>query len=80
VRGIAPAQGRFVLIGRTHVLVAALVTAAAVMAIAPGPADAGIDRACVNSCRAQNNQCRVATKNSPSCDSQLQSCLDSCRR
>jgi hypothetical protein len=34
---------------------------------------------CVSQCRAAHNQCRMATKGSPSCDSQLQSCMDRCR-
>lgn len=33
---------------------------------------------CVSSCRAAHSQCRIATKGSPSCDSQLQSCLQGC--
>ncbi|MGD9784686.1 MAG: hypothetical protein AB7E80_01525 [Hyphomicrobiaceae bacterium] len=63
-------------------LLAVLAAAVAGMALATStrPADAGIDRACVSACRSQNNQCRIATKNSPSCDQQLQRCLDSCRR
>ncbi len=34
---------------------------------------------CVQQCRAAHNQCRIATKGSPSCDGQLQSCMDRCR-
>lgn len=34
---------------------------------------------CVQQCRADHNQCRIKTKGSPSCDSQLQACMDSCR-
>ena len=34
---------------------------------------------CVSQCRNAHNQCRISTKGSPSCDAQLQSCLDSCR-
>ena len=45
--------------------------------------DAAIDLAqadqCVQQCRNAHNQCRIATKGSPSCDSQLQACMDSCR-
>jgi hypothetical protein len=33
---------------------------------------------CVASCRAAHSQCRIATKGSPSCDAQLQSCLSGC--
>lgn len=36
--------------------------------------------ACAAKCRAQHNQCRIRTKGSPSCDAQLSSCLQSCRR
>lgn len=34
---------------------------------------------CVQQCRSAHNQCRISTKGSPGCDSQLQACLDSCR-
>jgi hypothetical protein len=34
---------------------------------------------CVSQCRNAHNQCRIATKGSPSCDAHLQACLDSCR-
>ena len=34
---------------------------------------------CVQQCRNDHNQCRIKTKGSPSCDSQLQACMDSCR-
>ena len=33
---------------------------------------------CTSACRAQHSQCRIATKGSPSCDAQLQSCLQGC--
>lgn len=33
---------------------------------------------CQQSCRAAWNQCRIATKGSPSCDAQLQACMASC--
>ena len=35
---------------------------------------------CANACYAAHNQCRVATKGSPSCDSQLSACLARCGR
>lgn len=35
---------------------------------------------CVQQCRSDHNQCRIKTKGSPSCDSQLQACMDSCRK
>lgn len=34
---------------------------------------------CVSQCRSAHNQCRISTKGSPSCDAQLQSCMDGCR-
>lgn len=33
---------------------------------------------CAASCRAAHSQCRISTKGSPSCDAQLQSCLQAC--
>ena len=33
---------------------------------------------CAGQCRARHNQCRIQTKGSPSCDGQLQACLQSC--
>jgi len=33
---------------------------------------------CAGQCRARHNQCRLQTKGSPSCDAQLQGCLQSC--
>lgn len=45
--------------------------------------DATIEHAqadqCVQQCRNAHNQCRIATKGSPSCDAQLQACMDGCR-
>ncbi|MGB3719813.1 MAG: hypothetical protein DIU63_02110 [Proteobacteria bacterium] len=34
--------------------------------------------ACTSSCRAQYNQCRIATKGSPSCDAQFAACMRRC--
>jgi hypothetical protein len=36
--------------------------------------------ACASNCRAQHNQCRIATKGSSSCDTRLQQCLQRCLR
>jgi len=36
--------------------------------------------ACVAACRAAHNSCRIASKGSPSCDSQFQACIQSCAR
>jgi len=33
---------------------------------------------CAAQCRDQHNRCRIATKGSPSCDAQLQACLQGC--
>lgn len=33
---------------------------------------------CVQQCRAAHNQCRIDTKGSPTCDGQLQACMDGC--
>ena len=33
---------------------------------------------CANACQAEHNQCRVATKGSPSCDAARQRCLQAC--
>lgn len=36
------------------------------------------DASCANACQAQHDQCRVATKGSPSCDGARQRCLQAC--
>lgn len=58
-------------------------TVALAGAIASGEAGPGIELAqpdqCIQQCRSAHNQCRIQSKGSPSCDAQLQSCLDSCR-
>jgi hypothetical protein len=45
--------------------------------------DSGVELAqadqCVQQCRSAHNQCRINSKGSPSCDAQLQACMDSCR-
>jgi hypothetical protein len=33
---------------------------------------------CASTCQARHDQCRVATKGSPSCDSERQQCLQAC--
>jgi hypothetical protein len=35
---------------------------------------------CASACYAAHNQCRVASKGSPSCDAQLSRCLAGCGR
>jgi len=37
-----------------------------------------VANSCAAGCRAQHNQCRIATKGSPACDAQLNQCLRSC--
>ena len=34
--------------------------------------------ACVAACRAAHSDCRIRSKGSPSCDAQLQACLQGC--
>jgi hypothetical protein len=34
--------------------------------------------ACTSACRSQYNQCRIATKGSPSCDAQFAACMQRC--
>jgi len=41
-------------------------------------APAAFANSCQQSCRAQWNQCRIATKGSSSCDAQLQACMQAC--
>jgi hypothetical protein len=53
-------------------LVAALVLLGSIAA-------AEANQACVQQCRAADNQCRLATKGSPACDAQLQACMNRCR-
>lgn len=56
-------------------IVVAAGTGLAALVAASGPVDAN---ACAASCRAQHNQCRIKSKGSPSCDAQLQACLQGC--
>jgi uncharacterized membrane protein len=59
--------------------VLAVVMASTVLTTATVPVQAQ-GNACVSSCKASHNQCRIATKGNSSCDAQLQSCLQSCIR
>lgn len=36
------------------------------------------DGSCASACQAEHDQCRVATKGSPSCDATRQRCLQTC--
>ena len=56
-------------------VIIALAVGVAVMGGAVPPAEAN---SCQQSCRAQWNQCRIATKGSSSCDAQLQACMQAC--
>lgn len=53
---------------------------ASLAAVGGATSVAANDAACVQRCRAADNQCRIATKGSPQCDAKLQSCMDRCRR
>jgi hypothetical protein len=46
----------------------------------PQPAEMRLAQsgACTDNCRAQYNQCRIATKGSPSCDAQFAACMQRC--
>lgn len=50
---------------------------AASLALSGGCAEAQGNQ-CAAQCYAQHNQCRMATKGSPSCDAQLTACLRGC--
>lgn len=56
----------------------------ALVALLPVIVQAGeqvaLANACADNCRSAHNQCRIKTKNSPSCDAQLQACLQGCLR
>ncbi|MFZ4808126.1 MAG: hypothetical protein ACOYLQ_12785 [Hyphomicrobiaceae bacterium] len=56
------------------VLLGSLAVAAVVLSALPASAN----NSCQQSCRAQWNQCRIATKGASSCDAHLQACMQSC--
>lgn len=61
-------------------MIAGLFGIAAVAAVVAGvPRDVKAN-SCAANCRAQHNQCRIATKGAGSCDQRLQQCLQSCMR
>jgi uncharacterized membrane protein len=60
-------------------VLAAMMASATLLTTAAVPVQAQ-GNACVSSCKASHNQCRIATKGNSSCDAQLQSCLQSCIR
>jgi len=61
---------------RLRILVAALCLAAS----AAGVSSPVVANDCAQRCYAQENSCRRATKDSPSCGAALTSCLQSCRK
>ncbi|MGE0023150.1 MAG: hypothetical protein AB7S70_05895 [Hyphomicrobium sp.] len=61
---------------RFHMCVAALCLAAS----AAGLSSSALANDCAQRCYAQENSCRRATKDSPSCGSALTRCLQSCRK
>jgi len=61
---------------RLGIAALALLGAAAGAAFEPGYVL--VQDSCASSCRAQWNQCRIATKGSPACDAQLQACMRAC--
>lgn len=67
---------------RTRQVVVALAALVAVVGVALTDAHnaptCAQGNACVSSCRAAHNQCRIATKGSASCDAQLQACVQAC--
>jgi hypothetical protein len=71
---------------RSIFLAAGLVCVAALTGMAVLFADATLSCAsaqsssCAAACRAAHNDCRIATKGSPSCDAQFQACLLDCRK
>lgn len=67
---------------RRNILIVGFVLAAAGLAITTELYVSGGASAnqCANACYNAHNQCRVATKGSPSCDAQLSRCLAGCGR
>jgi hypothetical protein len=66
-----------VVLGRliTLALLAAVLLGSAPAAVCVAVAQSG---ACTSACRAQYNQCRIATKGSPRCDAQFAACMQRC--
>jgi len=54
------------------------VLALAATLMAAGTMQVAQANSCAASCRAAHNQCRISTKGSPTCDAQLQTCLQGC--
>jgi len=64
---------------RRFTVLALLATVLAGAGLPPAPQSVQVAQdSCAASCRAQHNQCRIATKGSPSCDAQLQACMQRC--
>lgn len=66
---------------RRLTVLAFLATGLAGAGAPPSPAQQTVvvaQDSCAASCRAAHSQCRIATKGSPSCDAQLQACMQRC--
>jgi hypothetical protein len=60
---------------------AALAVAAALLAgFGPVSIDKAAANACASACRNAYNQCRIATKGSPSCEAAYTNCMQRCRK
>lgn len=46
--------------------------------LVPVPQVIAVADQCVPTCRQRHNECRIQTKGSPSCDAQLQACIQAC--
>ena len=55
-------------------VVAALLAGSSLVATHPAEAEGG----CGESCRSAYNQCRIATKGSPSCEAAFTGCMQTC--
>lgn len=60
------------------VLKAAVAYTGALMATGYFASGTAVANSCASACHAAHNQCRIATKGSPSCDAQLTQCLRGC--
>jgi hypothetical protein len=63
---------------RIIIMLALLVASAAGAGLVSMSSNEAVANSCAASCHAGHNQCRIATKGSPSCDAQLTACLRGC--
>ena len=70
-----PLGPKFTAIAAACIVVAFAAKVGMTTVMAPAAAQGN---ACVAVCKSTHNQCRIAMKGSPSCDEQLQSCLQAC--